>query len=41
VIGVGISAAASDRIDLFVRYQGQFSANQDENAFTGGLEVRF
>jgi fibronectin-binding autotransporter adhesin len=41
VVGIGISAAASESVDLFVRYQGQFSANQDENAFTGGLEVRF
>ena len=37
VVGVGVSAAASDSLDLFVRYQGQFSANQQENVFSGGL----
>lgn len=41
VVGVGISAAATEALDLFVRYQGQFSANQVENAFSAGLQMRF
>ena len=41
VVGVGLSAAASEALDFFVRYQGQFSTNQAENAFTGGLLMRF
>ena len=41
VIGVGLGAAASEKLDFFVRYQGQFSSNQSENAFTGGLQMRF
>ena len=41
VIGIGVSAAATDALDVFVRYQGQFSADQTENAFSAGLAFRF
>jgi autotransporter-associated beta strand protein len=41
VVGVGISAAATEALDLFMQYQGQFSANQVENAFSAGLQIRF
>jgi outer membrane autotransporter protein len=41
VIGVGLSAAPGQAVSLFVRYQGQFSANQIESAFSAGLSVRF
>ncbi|MGH7117752.1 MAG: autotransporter outer membrane beta-barrel domain-containing protein [Acetobacteraceae bacterium] len=41
VLGAGLDAAASPRLDLFVRYQGLFSGNQTENAFSVGLAVRF
>ena len=41
VIGLGLSVAATGMLDFFVRYQGEFSANQCENAFTGGLLMRF
>lgn len=41
VIGVGLNAGATAALSLFIRYQGHFSANQIENAFSAGLSVRF
>jgi len=41
MIGVGLDAAANDAMHLFIRYQGLFSANQLENAFSAGLSVSF
>ena len=37
----GMDGAASEALDLFVRYQGLFSANHVENAFSAGLAVSF
>ena len=41
VIGLGLDAAPTNALDLFLRYQGLFSANQMENAFSAGLTARF
>lgn len=41
LVGVGVDADATNGLDLFVRYQGLFSANLSENAFTGGLRLQF
>ncbi|MGH7101572.1 MAG: autotransporter domain-containing protein [Acetobacteraceae bacterium] len=41
VLGAGLDGRASPRLDLFIRYQGLFSANQTANAFGAGLRVRF
>jgi uncharacterized protein with beta-barrel porin domain len=41
VVGIGVSAAATDRLNMFVLYQGSFSSNQTENAFSGGVAMRF
>ncbi len=41
VIGVGLNAAASAALSLFIRYQGRLSANQTEHPFSAGLSVRF
>jgi uncharacterized protein with beta-barrel porin domain len=41
LVGVGLSAAASETLDLFVRYQGQFAANQIGNMFSAGATYRF
>jgi outer membrane autotransporter protein len=41
IVGVGLDAAGSDSLHLFIRYQGLFSANQLENAFSAGLSVSF
>lgn len=39
VVGVGLNAVVSTSLDLFVRYDEQFSANQTENAFSAGLTM--
>jgi autotransporter-associated beta strand protein len=41
LLGVGVSAAASDKLDLFIAYQGRLSANQTQNAFSAGMQLRF
>ena len=41
VIGAGLTASATPILDVFVAYQGQFSANQTENEFSAGLTFRF
>jgi hypothetical protein len=41
MIGVGLEAAASDALHLFIRYQGLLSANQSESAFSAGLSISF
>jgi outer membrane autotransporter protein len=41
VVGVGVSAGMTEALDLFIAYQGQFSANQAENTFAAGLTYRF
>jgi len=41
MVGVGMDAAGNDALHLFIRYQGLFSANQLENAFSTGLSVTF
>jgi fibronectin-binding autotransporter adhesin len=41
VVRVGLTAAVTDALDLFVTYQGQFAANQVENAFSAGALLRF
>jgi outer membrane autotransporter protein len=39
--GVGVTADVTAALDVFITYHGQFSANQTNNAFTAGLEMRF
>ena len=41
IVGVGVSAGMTEALDLFLGYQGQFSANQAENTFAAGLAYRF
>jgi uncharacterized protein with beta-barrel porin domain len=41
VVRVGMTAAVTDALDLFVAYQGQFAANQIGNAFSAGALLRF
>lgn len=41
ILGLGIDAAATPILDLFLRYQGLFSANQTGNSFSTGLSLRF
>ena len=41
VVSVGLTASATPMLDLFVAYQGQFSANQTDHQFSGGLTFRF
>lgn len=41
VVGVGIAAGMSETLDLFLTYQGQFSANEVGNTFAAGAEYRF
>ena len=41
VVGVGMDAAATSAMDLFFRYQGQFSANQTGTAFSAGMAWHF
>ncbi len=40
VAGVGLNAAVTSSLDLFLRYEGQFSANQVDNAFSAGFSYR-
>jgi len=40
IVGVGLTASATAMLDVFVTYQGQFSANQVGNAFSAGLQYR-
>ncbi len=40
-VGVGIRIAASGDLGGFLRYQGLFSANQVESAFSAGISCRF
>jgi outer membrane autotransporter protein len=41
IVRVGVTAAVTDALDLFVTYQGQFAANQIGNAFSAGAVLRF
>jgi outer membrane autotransporter protein len=41
VVGVGVAAGMTEALDLFIDYQGQFSANQAENTFAAGVAYRF
>jgi outer membrane autotransporter protein len=41
IVGVGVTAGMTADLDLFLDYQGQFSANQAENSFAAGLAYRF
>ena len=41
VVEVGLTAAASDALDLLVGYQGRYSASHVENAFKARARFRF
>jgi outer membrane autotransporter protein len=40
-VGIGLTASASQALDLFLTYQAQLSVNQISNAFSAGLVYRF
>ncbi|MDE2515499.1 MAG: autotransporter domain-containing protein [Rhodospirillales bacterium] len=41
VVGLGVEAATTHGLDVFLHYQGQFAANLNENAFSAGIAAHF